>query len=107
MKERMQEWWSTIPNWMKNKYFITVVIFIIVVLFLDGNNIFRLVDRKQTLHRLNKQEQQYKQELIQLKEQKEAFESDDEALEKFAREEYRMKKDDEDVFVIVEKETEE
>lgn len=43
------------------------------------------------------------QELQDLNEQKEAFQNDKEALEKFAREEYRMKKDDEDVFVIVEK----
>ena len=104
MKDRLQTWWDTIPKWMKNKYFITMVAFAVVVLFLDGNNLFRLIDRKQQLHRLHQQEKQYKEELEVLDEQKEAFENDEEALEKFAREEYRMKRDNEDVFVIVEKE---
>ena len=104
MKDQLQTWWAKIPNWMKNKYIIAIIVFAIVVLFLDGNNLFRLIDRKQQLNRLHQQEKQYNKELEELNEQKEAFENDEEALEKFAREEYRMKKDNEDVFVIVEKE---
>lgn len=104
MKDVVQSWWAKVPNWLKNKYVVLITAFLIIVLFLDNNNVFRLANRKRHLNQLTKQEQQYKDELIKLDEQKEAFENDKDALEKFAREEYRMKKDDEDVFVIVEKE---
>jgi len=76
------------------------------MIFFDTNNVFQLANRKQNLKKLNKQEQQYKKELVDLEEQQKAFENDQEALEKFAREEYKMKRDDEDVFVIIERETE-
>lgn len=106
MKDQLQSILNKVPEWLKNKYILTIIVFAIIVLFLDGNNIFQLIKKKSHLHQMHKQEQQYEQELIELNEQKEAFENDEEALEKFAREEYRMKRDNEDVFVIVEKEKE-
>jgi len=53
---------------------------------------------------LHKQEIKYEKELIELEEQKQAFDNNLETLEKFAREEYRMKRPNEDVYVIIEKE---
>lgn len=99
--EFFQKIWASIPSWVKNKYFLLFAFFLIWVLLIDSNNLYQLVRRKQTLNKLNQQEKVYKKELEQYLEQQKAFKNDKEALEKFAREEYRMKKDDEDVFVII------
>lgn len=93
--------WNWIPSWLKNKYFLLIFSFLLILLFFDSNNAFRLFKRKQALRELTQEEQFYKEQLEEIKTEKEALENDPEALEKFAREEYRMKKDDEDVFVIV------
>jgi len=106
MVDWVKSYWYRIPNWIRNRYFLVITIFALLMIFFDTNNVFQLANRKQNLKKLNKQEQQYKKELVDLEEQQKAFENDQEALEKFAREEYKMKRDDEDVFVIIERETE-
>jgi len=87
-----------------NKYVIALVLFALVMLFLDSFSVFKLFERKADLKDLKKQEQFYKDEIQRIEEDSKAFENDTEQLEKFAREEYQMKKDDEEVFVIVEEE---
>ncbi len=104
MFEQLKQYWENIPVWLRNRYVITLVSFAFILLFFNKNNIFRLAKRQSTLHQVEQQIEKYNEELIDLKEQQKAFNDDQEALERFAREEYRMKKDDEDVFVIIEKE---
>lgn len=107
MIEQVKQYWDKIPPWLRNKYVITIVSFALILFFFNKDNVFALATRKKTLNSLERQINQYEDELIQLREQQQAFKNDQEALEKFAREEYRMKKDDEDVFVIVDGEKEE
>jgi cell division protein FtsB len=94
-------WNITFPI-IRNKFVLTTLIFGIWIVFFDQNN---LIDRFSDIKKLN----QLKREKIyyknQIKEdQQRIFEltSDKEDLEKFAREKYLMKKDNEDVFVVVE-----
>ncbi len=87
---------------LRNKYIITGIIFAIWVLFIDQNN---LVERFQNL-REKRQLEQDKAYYIEKKEEDAArlreLKTNDENLEKFAREQYLMKKKNEDVFIIVE-----
>ncbi len=86
----------------KNKYLLTIVFFLVWILFFDHNN---LIDRAQLIRDVNQLEgdRDYYIErigidstrLIELR-------SSPENLEKFAREQYLMKKDNEDIFVIIE-----
>lgn len=57
-----------------------------------------------TINDLNSREKFYKEGLIKTNKEISAFEKDTTLLEKFARERYYMKKDNEDVFVIVREE---
>jgi hypothetical protein len=50
----MNQFLSTIPPWIRNKYFIATAIFIVIVLFLDKNDLFTQLDRKRELHKLEK-----------------------------------------------------
>jgi cell division protein FtsB len=94
-------------KWKKiigNKFFIAIIIFLVIIFFLDDNNLlerFKLSDEKREL---NEQIEFYDSEIKDNNRKLEELKTDSENLEKFAREEYFMKKDNEDVYIIVEEE---
>jgi cell division protein FtsB len=89
-----------IPYWLKNKYAYTLLFFIIWVCFIDQNNIMTAYSYNVELNKLEK-EKEYFNEAIE-KTSKELFDLTENpaTLEKFARENYFMKKEDEEVFVF-------
>jgi len=91
---------SKIPDWLKNKYAYTVLFFIIWVCFIDQNNIMTAYTYNIELQKLEK-EKAYFNEAIE-KTSKELFDLTENpaTLEKFARENYFMKKEGEEVFVF-------
>ena len=88
---------------LRNKYFITFVVFCVWLLVFDQNN---LVDRLKTQKYLSKLVQDtthYHEKIIEDREVIHQLQTHTENLEKFAREEYLMKADDEDIFIIKKK----
>jgi len=68
---------------------------------IDSNgfiNRYRLSDK---LSELNSQKEFYVKEIDKVSLDKERFETDQELLEKYAREEYLMKKESEDIFYVI------
>ena len=92
-----------IPNWLKNKYLLAGVAFAFILLFLDRNDLFTQLDRANELRNLEKSQQYYQQEIANQRKELDVLKNDPAALEKFAREKYRMKRDDEDLFLVPEK----
>jgi cell division protein DivIC len=89
---------------IKNKYVISLLVLLVWLLFFDRNN---LVDRYKDVRNLKqlKEEKDYYKEKTQTTHKRlNELETDKENLEKFAREQYLMKKEDEDIFVIIEDE---
>ena len=85
-----------------NKYTITLAIFAVIIIVVDDNS---LVDRYKAYREkceLQKEKAKYEENIKKDQEFLDAIQSDPEALEKFAREEYKMKGDDEDVYIIKE-----
>ena len=85
-----------------NKYTITLAIFAVIIIVVDDNS---LVDRYKAYREkceLQKEKARYEENIKKDKEFLEAIQSDPRALEKFAREEYKMKSADEDVYIIKE-----
>lgn len=89
-----------IPNWLKNKYSITVLVFIVWVGFFDQNNFFTQYDFIQELNSLEKDKTYFIEELKQTKQELNDLTTNPVTLEKFAREKYFMKKDNEEIFVF-------
>jgi len=89
-----------IPNWLKNKYIITVVVFIVWVGFFDQNNFFTQYDFIQELNSLEKDKAFFMEELKQTRQELNDLTTNPVTLEKFAREKYFMKKDNEEIFVF-------
>ncbi len=85
-----------------SKYLIAFAVFVVWIMFFDENN---LVQHKQNLKELALLEEQvnfYKHKIIADKRKLLELQTSDENLEKFAREQFLMKKADEDIYVIVE-----
>ena len=89
---------------LRNKYILTLLIFFIWLLVFDRNN---LIDRMKYIRKLNEMERQkeyYEARIEQDSRKLNELKTSPENLEKFAREQYYMKKPDEEIFVIVEEE---
>jgi len=85
-----------------NKYLIVFLIFTVLVTFFDEHS---LIHRWQTYRRIVRMEKElkYYQDEIEINRQKRnELQSSNENLEKFAREHYFMKKENEDIFIIKE-----
>ncbi len=88
---------------LSNKYVIAIVVFLVIVLFVDDNSLlerFGLMDERSEL---NEQIEFYENAIQENNRKFEELKTNSDNLEKFAREEYFMKKDSEDVYIIVEK----
>ena len=91
-------------HYLNNKYAITIIIFGIWMLFFDNNNFIAQVRLNSTHNELEMEKQYYISEIE--KDRQATFElmTDTLTLEKFGREQYLMKRDNEDIYLIVDKE---
>lgn len=91
---------SKIPNWLKNKYMITIVVFIVWISFFDQNNFITQYDFIKELKSLEKDKTFFIEELNKTRQELNDLTTNPVTLEKFAREKYFMKKDNEEIFVF-------
>lgn len=94
---------KAIFNVIKNKYLLTVVGLAVWLTFFDRNDIFTQYDLRQQVKKLEAERDYYLHEINANKTAIEELNTNQESLEKFARETYLMKRDNEDIFVIVQK----
>ena len=90
-----------IPLVFRNKYLLTLIIFLVWLLLLDSNNLIARYNDMKELHKL-KTDREYYIKRIEFDRQKlHELKTDNHNLEKFAREQYHMKKYDEDLYIIL------
>jgi cell division protein FtsB len=87
-------------NLFRNKYFLFSVAFIVYMIFFDKNDLFSQYQYYQQVSKLKQERDFYLKETSKVNKDLQELTSDPKELEKFAREKYLMKKDNEDVFVI-------
>ena len=90
-------------KFIKNKYLLTSVGIIVWLLFFDKNDVFSQMELAGKLNKLKADRAYYISEIENNRREIEELRTNKKSLEKFAREKYHMKKDDEDVYVIVQK----
>lgn len=92
--------WGKIYPWLKNKYILTLGIFLLWMLLFDSSNWVDVYREHKRIKKL-KQEQEYYLDKIEAdRNWLQELQTNNENLEKFAREQYLMKKPDEEIFVI-------
>jgi len=90
-----------IPPAFRNRYFLTVIIFIIWLSLFDSNNLIARFKDLRELHKLRKDREYFTDRIETDRKKLHELKTDNENLEKFAREQYRMKKPDEDLYIIL------
>jgi cell division protein FtsB len=89
-------------NRLKNKYIITTMIFLVWIAFFDENNWVERAQNLRELKELRNDKEYYIEQIEKDTERLKELKTNDENLEKYAREQYLMKKEDEVIFVVVE-----
>jgi len=89
---------------LKNRYALAAGIFLVWIAFFDQNNMITQVQYRMELNKLDEEKEFYQGEIQQIKADLKELKTNPNTLEKFAREKYLMKKDNEELFVIVEEE---
>ncbi len=90
-----------IPSWLKNKYLLTGVGFTVWILFFDARDFITSHFReKAELQKLEKSKKYYEQQIANTRQELDQLKNNPALLEKYAREKYLMKRDNEDLFLI-------
>ena len=86
---------------ISNKYFIAGIAFLTWMLFFDRNDLMSQYEYRTQLNKLQAEKEFYLKESAKAVKDLNELSTDKSKLEKFAREKYLMKKENEDVFVII------
>ncbi len=97
---KLKEFYEKIPEIFKNKYFIVGFLFIIWISFLDENNLVSLNQQINTLEEKQEIIESLKNQIKEIEDKLELLNNDQKELEKFARENFLMKKENEDIILI-------
>ncbi|HOP04389.1 MAG TPA: septum formation inhibitor [Tenuifilaceae bacterium] len=92
--------WRKIYPWLRNKYLLTIVIFVLWMLLFDSSSWIDVFRQIRHIRKLEKEREYYIEKIEQDRNRLKELRTNNENLEKFAREQYLMKKPDEDIFVI-------
>ena len=93
-----------IINYLKNKYILATLVFIAWMSFFDENNMIFRIRSNREIKQLQEDKEFYLKKIQEDKKKLEELRTNNKNLEKFAREQYFMKKANEDIFYIVEDE---
>lgn len=85
----------------KYRYASVILAFVVWMLFFDKNNWWDVMRLKRTYNQAVDERDYYKEQAEIAQKEYNALFTHPDSLEKFAREKYLMKKDNEDVFVII------
>jgi len=91
-----------VPPIFRNFYFVCCLAFLVWMTFLDSNDLISRFRMNSKLSSLEDEKEYYLEKIKEVEKDRTELMTNKELLEKFAREKYLMKKETEDVFVIVE-----
>lgn len=89
-----------LPKIFTNKYLITGITFAIWMLFFDRNDLSLQLKRVNELHKLQESEKVMDNQIADTRHELKLLKTNPETLEKYAREKFMMKKDNEDLYII-------
>ena len=91
---------NKIPKPLKNKYILTLVFFIFWIIFIDDYNLIKQHQLQKNVNELEYQKEYYISEINKDSTKLYHLQNTKKEQERFAREKFLMKKDNEDVFII-------
>ena len=88
-------------NLLLNKYVLSVILFLIWISFFDRNDLFTQWERKQELKKLEQSASYYEKGIADTKKNLMDLNNNPAMLEKFARENFYLKRSNEQVFLVI------
>ncbi len=85
---------------LKNKYFIVLACFLVWMIFFDPKDWGLISARKEKLRELEKSEKHLNAQIAETRTELNLLKNSAQTIERYAREKYLMKKDNEDVFLV-------
>ena len=98
--DRLRNIINLLPKPIRNKYVITSFLFIFWILFLDEYNLINQNKRNIENDKLKEKKEFLSSEIKKDSTELSNLKNDSSKQEKFAREKFKMKKDNEDLFII-------
>lgn len=99
---KIKDYATAFLNWKYRNYAIVLSLFLLWFLLLAPNDLntqYRIMKERRTQREMKRF---YEREIERYEEEIRKFKNDPEFVETFAREEYLMKRDNEDIFLIIE-----
>ncbi len=96
----LASFWKVVYPWLRNKYVLTIIIFILWMLLFDSSNWLNVLAEYRRIKNLEAEKQYYIEKIENDRNRLNELRTNNENLEKFAREQYLMKKPEEEIFVI-------
>jgi len=102
MKHKIIKLYRQLPNWLKNRYFISVFCFFIWIFFFDTNSIITQIHQSKQIKKIEQDQEYYKKEIKQDQEIINIISKDSltPQLEKYLREKLLLSRDNEEIFII-------
>lgn len=91
---------NQIPAFVRNKFFLATVGFIVWMLFFDRNDLLTQIQRRRELSEIRQSKQYFEKQIAENRKFSKDLQFNASAIEKYAREKYMMKRDNEDLFII-------
>jgi cell division protein FtsB len=86
--------------WKKYRKWLVIGFMIVWMTFIDRNNFINLYEYRSELSELRGKKAYYQEEIERMKTDRAIIFNDSKSLERYAREKYLMKKDNEDIYFI-------
>jgi cell division protein DivIC len=87
-------------SFLRNKFLLATTAFVIWMLFFDRNDVFTQMQRRGELNELKQSKQYFEKQIADNRRFSKDLQFNASAIEKYAREKYLMKRDNEDLFII-------
>ncbi len=91
---------KTLLKILKNKYVIVILVFLVFIVIIDDTSLMMSFRLRRQLKDMENTKEYYMNEISKDSAKIQALQHDPKAIEQFAREEYLMKKDNEDIFLV-------
>ena len=101
--KRIKDLYQKLLAPLRNKYLITFIVFLVWIFFIDKFDIITQIKMNKEFKQLKQQHEFYKEEIEKDSTEIYNLNNNPEEQERFARERFLMKKENEDLFIIREK----
>jgi cell division protein FtsB len=90
-----------VPKFLRNRYAATILALVLYISFFDAHDLISQLGTRYKLHQIQAQVEYLEKDTESARAQIIDLTTNKASLEKFAREQYRMKRENEEIFVIL------